>query len=398
MQNIEKATEQKQAHVAAIAAAFRANDEEALKKAFGDYQDTIEAAIKAEVDGFITATDNSILSARGKRALTSEERKFYTGIIAATKNGAPMHAINNITEVIPQTIFEDVLGTVAAEHPLLDKIGIRNTTGLTKWILDNTVTAGATWSALGGTITKEATGEVKVVDLTLCKLSAWFSISNDFLDLGPEWLDTYIRQILAEYIAIGLEDGIINGTGKDMPIGMTRNTSDDALVVGGEYPEKEAVAITDFSPASLSPILASLAKDRKGNPRRVQNLVLIVNPLDYFTVIFPSTTVLTPNGTYANNVLPYPADIIQCAAVAQGEAVFGLADKYFLGFGTGKRGKVETDDGMDDFFEDVTKYKVKLYGNGMPVDANAFAVLDISNVKPAYLIVKNIDITPAAGE
>ena len=392
MQNLDKRLEQKQAHVNAIVAAFRENSEDKLKEAFENYQDFLTAVIRDEAEGMTAAADNTILSARGQRALTSEETKFYQSVIDATKSGAPMQAVNNITEAIPKTVIEDVLSTVRKEHPLLDKIGIRNTTGLTKWILDDSEAGGATWNELGTAVTKEAAGTIKVIDLMLCKLTAFFTISNDFLDLGPSWLDTYIRQVLTEYIAVGLEAGIVAGDGNKKPTGMNRNLDSKS---SDTYAKKEAIAVNDFSKETIGTVLTTLAKDRKGNPRTVENLILVVNPLDYFSIVFPATTMLTPGGAYANNVFPYPVEIIQSAAVDQGEAILGMTNKYFLGLGSGKNGKIETDNGYSKFLDDVTTYKAKLYGNGMPYDNNSFVVLNISNVKPTYATVKTI---AAAGE
>ena len=392
MQNLDKRLEQKQAHVNAIVAAFRENSEDKIKEAFENYQDFLTQVIREEAEGMTAAADNTILSARGQRALTSEERRFYQSIIDARRSGAPMQGVNNITEAFPTTVIEDVLSTVRREHPLLDRIGIRNTTGLTKWILDASTAGSATWDELGAAVKTEASGEITVISLTLCKLTAKFPISNDFIDLGPSWLDTYIRQILVDYIKAGSEAGVVSGDGKKSPVGMIRNLNSES---NGVYAEKEAIAVSDFSKETIGTVLTTLAKDRNGNPRVVDNLIMIVNPLDYFSVVFPATTMLTPSGGYANNVLPYPIEIIQSAAIGVGKAVLGMANKYFFGLGSSKNGKIENDEGKSEFDEDITKFKAKLYGNGMPYDNNSFVVLDISNVKPTYATVKTI---AAAGE
>ena len=49
------------------------------------------------------------------------------------------------------------------------------------------------------------------LDLEQTKLSAFLPVCKAMLDLGPEWLDRYVRTILAEAIANGLEEGIISG-------------------------------------------------------------------------------------------------------------------------------------------------------------------------------------------
>lgn len=59
------------------------------------------------------------------------------------------------------------------------------------------------------------------------------------VDLGPEWLDNYVRQVLYEALANGLEYGIVTGNGNKEPIGMDRQVGDDVSVTGGVYPQKK---------------------------------------------------------------------------------------------------------------------------------------------------------------
>ena len=121
----------------------------------------------------------------------------------------------------------------------------------------------AAWGKLTAKITQELTSSFKEVDVTLDKLSAFIPISKAMLDLGPEWLDRYIRAILYEAFANGLEDGVINGTGKDMPIGMTKQVGDDVTVTGGVYPDKTPVKITRFDNIQLNKQAAILTLNEK---------------------------------------------------------------------------------------------------------------------------------------
>ena len=100
------------------------------------------------------------------------------------------------------------------------------------------------------------------------------------------------------------------------------------------------------------------------------------------------------DGTYRNDILPYPMTIIKSPAVASGKAVLGLGYRYFAGIGmSSKDGKLEFDDSCQ-FLEDNRVYKIKLYGNGMPMDNNAFQYHDISQLKPAVVKVEVTNTDP----
>ena len=71
----------------------------------------------------------------------------------------------------------------------------------------------AWWGPLCGDIKKELASQFQFLNLEQTKLSAFVPVCKAMLDLGPAWLDRYVRTILAEAIANGVEDGIINGRG-----------------------------------------------------------------------------------------------------------------------------------------------------------------------------------------
>lgn len=96
----------------------------------------------------------------------------------------------------------------------------------------------------------------------------------------------------------------------------------------------------------------------------------------------PATTLLAPDGTYRNDVMPYPMTIIQSPALDPGEAVIGLSNLYFAAAGAAKQGRIEYSDHAR-FLEDERVYIIKTYANGMPMDNNAFLRLDISGLRPA---------------
>ena len=132
-----------------------------------------------------------------------------------------------------------------------------------------------------------------------------------------------------------------------------------------------------------------------GKNRTATDLIYLVNPQDYYQLVMPATTVRSPDGTYRNDVLPYPITVIPTAALSRGEAVFGLGRRYFAAVGMGKDGRIEYDDSVR-FLEDQRVYKAKLYANGLPLDNNAFLHLDISGLRPiSYRVTTVPEPTPS---
>ena len=159
-------------------------------------------------------------------------------------------------------------------------------------------------------------------------------------------------------------------------------------MTGGVYPKKDAIAITDLKPATYGNLISRLAVSEHGKQRAVKGLILVVNPQDYFKIVMPATTIMTPNGGYVNDILPYPTKIIQSVAVPANEALLGMGKRYFLGVG-GKRGIQFSDDAA--FLADRRLYKTVAYANGRAKDNNSFLRLDISGLKRLIQEVMTVD-------
>lgn len=378
-------------------AAIAANDQDEFAAAFEELSLNIQENILAEVDLIRQQNDSAVLASRGVRQLTSEEKNYYERVIEAMKSTNPKQALTELNVVMPTTTIDAVFEDLTTAHPLLDAIDFHNTSGLIEMIINTDGAELATWDTLCAQIVTELTSGFKKVNMNLDKLSAFLPVCKAMLDLGPAWLDRYVRDILQEALYNGLEEGIIAGTGKNQPIGMMKQVSDDVVVTGGVYPDKEAIPVASFDAVTYGGLLSRLAVNPNGKQRIVDNVILVVSPVDYFNKVMPGTTLMTPQGTYVNNVLPYPTRVIQSTRVPVGKAILGLGKKYFMGIGTAKSGKIEHSDEYH-FLEDERVYLVKLYGHGEPKDDNAFLVLDISDLEPAILKVKTVAEAAATAE
>jgi len=386
MKNLDTVEETREEIVQKLNTAIKQNDEEGFAKAFTAFAESIQNEVLSEARAMREKTDAAILSSRGIRQLTSKEKAYYQKVIEAMRSSAPRQALADLNEVLPTTTIEAVFEDLEVEHPLLSVIKFENAGALVEMIVNTGESQLATWSPLCAEIVKELTGGFKKVSMTQKKLSAFLPVCKAMLDLGPEWLDRYVRRILAEALALGLEEGIINGTGKDQPIGMTRQVGEGISVTGGEYPMKTPVTLNDLSPASYGALLAGMAKTANGKPRKISSVIMVVNPADYFAKVMPATTVRGTDGRYVNDVLPFPTQVIQSVQMPEGKAVIGLPNRYFMALGTSAGGKLEYSDEYH-FLEDERVYLIKLYGHGEPLDNNAFVYADISGLAPASVTV-----------
>ena len=226
--------------VAALQAAMSSGDETAVNQAWQQFHESVVEAVRQ--DYLMANGDEKILAQRGFRQLTQKETEFYNKVIEAGKASNPKQAMTNLINInaMPETILEDVYKDLTTEHPLLAKINFQNVKYLTKWILNDHTAQAAAWGEINSEITKEIESSFKVVEITQCKLTAFAVVEKDMLDLGPVFLDNYIRTFLKEALYCALEQGILTGNGLKMPIGLNRDIHEGVnFSTTTGYPEKD---------------------------------------------------------------------------------------------------------------------------------------------------------------
>jgi hypothetical protein len=392
MKNLDLMQKEKSAILAKINQAVKDGNEDAFADAFTEWTDMVQEAVMAEARGMVQAADNTILTGRGVRALTSTETQYYQKVIDAMKSSNPQQALTLIDETLPTTVIDAVFEDITEAHPLLSEINFQNTGILTEILISDSGRHLATWDKLSDTIVKQLTAGTDVINLAQNKLSAFIPISRPMLEIGPVWIDRYVRTILAEAIANGLEKAIILGTGVDEPVGMTKDPNGLFDATDG-YPDLVEVPLNEITPETYGGLLALLSVGPNGLQRNVGEVLFLCNPVDYYTKIMPAVMYRLPDGTWANR-FPHPTRIIQSVYVPTNKAVIGIGKRYFFGLGTSKGGKIEYSDHYK-FIEDDRYYLTKLYGDGRPLDNTSFIVADITAIRPAAPIVRVADYVDA---
>lgn len=380
MKNKDAILMQKAEIMKKINAAMKDGNEDAFQAAFTEFTDLLQESVLAESKGLIQAADNNILAGRGVRALTSNETKYYEAVIEAMKSKTPQQALTLIDETLPKTVIDAVFEDISEAHPLLSEINFQNTGILTEIIVSSLDGRHmAAWGKLCDEIVEDLFGGFNTIDLTQKKLSAFIPVCKAMLEIGPAWLDRYVRAILAEAIANGVESAIIDGNGLDEPIGMRRDP-DGAIDPANGYDELVPIELNEITPASYGALIAELSVSPNNLNRVVNEVIFICNPVDYLTKVLPAVVYQQPDGTYVNR-FPFPTKVVKSAFVPANEAIIGIAKQYFFGLGSGKGGKIEYSDHYH-FIEDERVYITKLYGNGKPLDGKSFILLDITDLAP----------------
>lgn len=355
--------------------ALKEGTEEQQQEAFVGVMTAIADEVKAEAKASIGKVnedyqDDQILMNRGThKPLTSKERKYFAAVVE--KGG-----FDKVDEAMPTTITEDVLTKISVEHPILSKVDRVSTKALNKFIYAKPGAQTAFWGDIAEDIRQLILDGFKVANMDSFKLSGFVVILKGMIELGPEWLATYVTRSLEEIMSHSLEIAIVagEGPGSKQPIGMTKALSG---VVDGVHPDKTPVALTDLSALAMAGLRAGLSKNKTDNG----TVEVLVNPLTYWLKLFPALAEKV-DGKWVLGNLPTGETIIQSHAVPEDRLVYGVLKNYFLA--------VSGDVRINSYdqtlaIEDLDLYIAKFFGNGTPKDANAFYVADLSGITGAIL-------------
>ncbi|MDW0112212.1 phage major capsid protein [Sporosarcina saromensis] len=366
----------KESQINAMKAAFESGDaNEVAQKIVENYENnilhfedmmnqTIREANRANEQQW----DASVLASRGVRVLTNDEKKFYNAAI-------DVQSFDGVSALVPPTVYERVFEDLAIDHPLLSRVNFQRVGATTQWVVRKDGATTAFWGDVCETIKEMVDHGFETIDQGMYKLSGFLVVCKAMFELGPEWLDRYVRAFLSEVIAAELENVIVTGDGNKKPIGMIKDLN--GAVVAGAYPDKAKIVLADFTPKTIGEKI--LAPTTKGGTRRYQGVTLIVNPLDYAAKFFSLGAKRKDDGTWSYDNFSVPGlDIIQTPAVPTDTMIAGNPKDYFMG--VAGESKLESTDVLR-MIEDQRLYLVRQLANGRPLDADSFTVFDITNTK-----------------
>lgn len=374
--------------------AFKTDDADVQNAAFEAFAQGIASDVADEYAAAVASNDSRVLQERGFRVLTSKESEYFQSVIEALESANPKQAFADLTTVpdkmMPTTVIDDVMKNITEAHPLLAKVKPRYVGYITRWIKNKHARQTAAWGKITDAIVKEVTSAFETIDVKQGKLSAFACISIDMLKLGPTFLDGYVRTVLGESIACGLEYGIVGGKGiNNEPIGLDKDIHDGVSVdTSTGYPKKTAIKVKSFDPAVYGELVNKLAKDERGHLKPLDlingdSLTLITNNTTWLTKVMPAVRVEGTDGVYRDR---FPVATSQCISnfLDDGVGILALLDEYNL-LVAGERG-IESSDEFK-FLEDERYFKIVNYAYGQADDDTSAILLDLSELEPAVVPV-----------
>ncbi|MET1176920.1 phage major capsid protein [Peribacillus simplex] len=341
---------------------------EAYENYFEALQTEVVSTITSQVNNEML--DRSILQQRGQNVLTSEETKFFNAVV---QDGG-----FNDDSILPESTQERVFEDLVKEHPLLDVLGLQDLGAVTKFIYSDATKAFA-WKELFGDISGQVNAAFSSEKVGQLKLTAFAVIPNDMLDLGPVWIERYVRTLLVESYSVGLEYGFVNGRGPTQhePIGLLKDVNTET----GAITNKTSSGTLTFAPSLYGEVVAGelykvvkeLSINAKDETRKVAGkIVMVVNPMDAIGVQFRNT-IQTSSGQWVT-ALPYNIQVVESEEIPVGKALFFVKGQYLAVIAGGYKLKK-----FDQTFamEDATLYTIKQFANGKPKDNKAAVIYDL---------------------
>lgn len=344
---------------------------EQLENAFDEMFNALQSDLTDKItqEARNEVQDAQILSARGQNVLTSEERKFFNEVIEF--GGFDEDSI------LPVTTQERVFEDLKKEHPLLTAIGLKDLGAVTRFIYSDPNKAYA-WGNLFGEIKGQVSTAFREEQIGQLKLTAFAVIPKDMLDLGPEWVERYVRELLVESYSVGLEYGLVNGRGpaNSEPIGLMKDVAENGAVT-----DKTSQGTLTFAPSQFGEVVAgelhdvikALSTDEEGKARKVLGKVaMLVNPVDAISVQ-ARNTIQTANGQWVT-ALPYNIEVIESEEIPEKKALFFVKGEYLAAIAGGyKLNKFDQTLAM----EDAMLYTIKQFANGKPKDNKTALLYDL---------------------
>ena len=297
------------------------------------------------------------------RTLPKEEKEFFE----ALKNDPRQAITGKQVDILPTTFVDVTLEDVKKGSGLLKHINFAPA-NVKKWITASK-TGAFSWGALTDKIKGELTASFATLDMEVCKLTVYMILPKSIRDLALPFVEKYCREILKEQLNDGLEYGVLQGSGKNEPVGIYKQiakTNED-----GTHQDKAVnTDLTSFRPKTLAGAKKYLTKN---GVRTIDKLILVCHPNDEADYVAPA--IYNDEGKLISSYKNL--EVVTCSNNPTGKAALFILGKYTMGL---------TGLGIKDYdqtlaLDDADLIIGKGYANGRASDDNIAYIFDVTKLE-----------------
>ncbi len=310
---------------------------------------------------------------KGKHlGMNEDEVKFFNSLAAGDLSHGEKEEV-----VFPETTVDQIFKDMVKEHPFLQLLQLQNT-GLRLKFLKSDPKGAAKWGKVNGEIQGQLTATFSDEDATQSKLTAFVAVPNDVLEYGALWIKTFVVTQIQEAFAAALEEAFLTGDGKDKPIGLNRDVSQNVSVTGGQYPEKKSAGTLTFKDAKtaiteLKNVVKALSKKENGKTFVARGKVVLALQPGASLDVEAAATMQNVNGQWVY-ALPFGIQTVESEYVPEGKVIAFVPERYDAFVSGGVEIK-EFDQTLA--LEDGHLYTAKRFAYGKAEDDNAAKVYDL---------------------
>lgn len=295
-------------------------------------------------------------------------------------------AVNNAGLLIPEVMLPLLRQVTEENSKLIGKVNKQSVPGTARQTISGTIPE-AVWTEMCGKL-NELDMLFNGVEVDGYKVGGFIAICNAILEDSDIALATEIINTLGAALGYALDKAIVYGTGTKMPLGIVTRLAQSSQPA--DYPAAARTWVdyhsTHFKKtnATGAGLFKEIVKAKKltNNKYSKDALVFLMNENTKDDLTIESIGVNLNGAIVAGMQGTMPitgGEIVELSFIPDGDIVLGHLDTYLLAERAGVQ--IGSSEHVR-FIEDQTVFKGTARYDGLPVIAEAFAVINIANTNP----------------
>ena len=309
-------------------------------------------------------SDEQYLKSLNLRVLSAEEKDFYQKIIDAKES-----VTFTQDDIIPTSIIDRTLEDIQTTSKIMELISF-SPANVKKWITGG-YTGVSTWHGLTEELKGELTATIHSINMDENELDAYLVIPKAVRDLSLPFVDKFFLAIIKEALILGIEDGYLNGTGDEEPIGIYKKINETVSSTDKKHKDKDVnTDLTSFKPKALAGAKKYLGKEGK---RKIDKIFIVCHPNDEADYVAPA--IYNDRGELISSYKNM--EVVTSIKNPAGKAALVLPKKNTMGFGGFKLKNYDQTLAL----KNADVLVGTCYANGRADDDNVAYVFDVTKLE-----------------